>query len=328
MAYNNRRTPIEILKLESALRRLADGHLLRPRIEEDLRKRHAGFHGEKSIDYHLSFFEHEHHLFHHGLRLPWKDTHFQIDSLITTPSMIIPLEVKNMIGRLFFDEPAQQLIQTTPDGTVKSYPYPLTQANRHVLQLQSWLRQHHFPVPPIIPFVVISNSSTIIDTNSKDKLFYDKVVHAMNLPFKLKALPKRYPDKLLSPLQQRNLSEQLIKKHVTANPEILQWYGIDKHEIRNGLYCENCKDLTMERIRGNWKCNRCGLLNKKAHIRGLLDHYLLIGSTITNRQYKSFVRLNSISIATKQLQSLGLQSTGTFKDRKYLLELDALLNLL
>ncbi|WP_390621664.1 nuclease-related domain-containing protein [Oceanobacillus massiliensis] len=47
---------------------------------------YAGYHGERSLLYHLNFVEQDYHFFH-DLRLPWKNGyHFQIDILLLSPA--------------------------------------------------------------------------------------------------------------------------------------------------------------------------------------------------------------------------------------------------
>ncbi|WP_099159513.1 nuclease-related domain-containing protein [Virgibacillus ndiopensis] len=325
MLLKDREIPIEILILEAILRRLPSNHLKRSKIEEDLRKRYAGYFGEESIDYHLSFLEDNKYMFLHNLRLPWKEgTYFQIDTLILSPFYFILLEVKNMIGTLFFDEPAKQLIRTKTDGTQECFPYPTTQVNRHVLQLNSWLRLHKFPNIPIISYVVLSSTSTMIKTNSNDPNFHEKVTHAMNLPSKIHLLVKQYPNKILTLKKQKKIADQLILEHSPSKPAILNWYDIKREELLKGLYCEDCTKLSVKRKSGSWKCTNCNSVSKVAHIRGLLDYFLLIDHTITNRQFNSFFTIGSRSVTTKLLQKLNLPSSGSYKDKKYHLSLAGL----
>ncbi|WP_188454903.1 nuclease-related domain-containing protein [Virgibacillus oceani] len=325
MLLKDREIPIEIFILEAILRRLPYNHLKRPKVEEDLRKRYAGYYGEQSIDYHLSFLEDNKYMFLHNLRLPWKDdTYFQIDSLILSPSYIILLEVKNMTGTLFFDEPAKQLIRTKTDGTQECFSYPITQSNRHVLQLNSWLRQHKFPNIPIISYVVISNSSAIINTNSNDPNFYEKVTHAVNLPEKIHPLIDLYPNKILTVKKLNKIAEQLVSEHTPSKPAMLERYGIKSEELQKGLFCEDCKKLSLKRNRGSWKCTSCNSVSKDAHLRGLADYFLLIDNTITNQQFRSYFHIESRSVAAKLLQKSNLPTSGSYKDKTYHLSLSEL----
>ncbi|RFU60026.1 hypothetical protein D0463_19050 [Bacillus sp. V59.32b] len=59
---------------------------------------------------------------------------------------------------------------------------------------------------------------------------------------------------------------------------------------------------------------------KGAHVPSLKDFALLVGPTITNKQLREFLRLPSISIATKMLVAQKFKYSGSKKGRIY--ELD------
>lgn len=83
MIIKKREIPLQILKLLALLQRIPSHHQKFPLIQEDLAKYSAGFKGELSIDYPLSFLSEEKYFIFHVLRL--KDNqnhHFQIDSLL------------------------------------------------------------------------------------------------------------------------------------------------------------------------------------------------------------------------------------------------------
>ncbi|MCD7033846.1 hypothetical protein LRR81_06330 [Metabacillus sp. GX 13764] len=75
MILKHRPYPLKISMLEALLRRLPAAYEKRPLIDEDLRKSLAGYHGEKSLDYHLNFIDDDSASILHDLRLPGiKDT--------------------------------------------------------------------------------------------------------------------------------------------------------------------------------------------------------------------------------------------------------------
>ncbi|WP_052144744.1 nuclease-related domain-containing protein [Halalkalibacter okhensis] len=107
-----RKIPLKILKLEALLRRLPAHHSIRNKIEEELKKRKAGYRGEQAIDYHLKTQPIDDGLILHDNRLKQgKDHFFQIDTLIVTTRFFMILEIKNITGTLYFDQEFQQLIR-------------------------------------------------------------------------------------------------------------------------------------------------------------------------------------------------------------------------
>ncbi|MGM0874073.1 MAG: hypothetical protein ACQEWV_04595 [Bacillota bacterium] len=64
MIIKEKELPIKIKKLEALLRRLPKGHSKCSYVEEEFAKRMAGYKGEKSLEYYLSFLDEDFHIFH------------------------------------------------------------------------------------------------------------------------------------------------------------------------------------------------------------------------------------------------------------------------
>ena len=312
-----RKIPIKIKKLEASLRRVPFNHQNRKRIEDALAKSYAGFRGEQSLDYHLTCFSNEEYFIFHDLRLPGiENTYFQIDTLVLSKRFVLILEVKNISGTLFFDQSFRQLIRTTNDKE-DGFPDPLLQVRRQKLQVESWLKKHQFQSPPIVAFIVISNPSSIIKTDSHHKELFQTVLHAATLPTKVELLENRYQKEILTTKDLKRISRLLIKQHTQANPDVLKQFQINKSEILPGVHCPDCLMLPLIKKRTGWFCHNCEVTYKNAHIQSLMDYFLLIRPTITNQQFREFLQIQSMSTTTKLLNALNSQHSGRFKDRKY-----------
>lgn len=64
MIKKERKIPLSIQKIEALLRRLPDDHPMRDKMKEDLAKSWAGYRGEQSVDYYLSFLQKKNLLFY------------------------------------------------------------------------------------------------------------------------------------------------------------------------------------------------------------------------------------------------------------------------
>lgn len=97
------------------LERIDQNHRQKQLIERDFRKYQAGYKGELTLDYFLSDLkEEEYHIFH-DLRLPKneeKQLFFQLDTLVVHSQFCVIIEVKNLIGNLYFDHQYDQIIRT------------------------------------------------------------------------------------------------------------------------------------------------------------------------------------------------------------------------
>lgn len=241
MIKKNRTIPVKILKLKALLRRLPRQHPKRRLAEEELAKSLAGYHGEKSIDYYLSFLPREYLILHDLRLLDSEKRYFQLDTLILSPKFFIILEVKNISGTLIFDETFHQLIRQTSEKE-EGFPDPILQVKRQQAQLQIWLSQHKLPQVPIIKFIVISNPATVIKQGP-----VDIVIQAASLPHKLKGVEEKYRKEKMEPKALRRLSTFLIKQHQTADPDILEKLGILKQDLLTGVHCPRCEELSMKR---------------------------------------------------------------------------------
>ncbi|MFV8826553.1 nuclease-related domain-containing protein [Alkalihalobacterium sp. APHAB7] len=316
MIKKEHKIPKNIQKLEALLRRLAADHPKRPQIEKVLAKATAGFKGEKSIDYYLSFLPEDQFHFLHGLRLLSSGTrYFQMDTLILSPRFILILEVKNITGSLFFDKTHQQLIRKVKDRE-EAFPDPLLQVQRQKLQLENWLKKHKYPDSiPVRTLVVISNPSTIIKEAPNQE-----VLHAQGLPDKIHQIDQSFTTDVLTFKEMKKMETTLIKKHVPLEKDILSQFSIMREDIKKGVHCPECFHIPMIRKRGKWHCKKCLNENQEAHIATLKDYCLLIHKTLTNKEAREFLNIQSDSIAKHLIYSLKLKSTGKNKGRQYILE--------
>ncbi len=319
MILKERLIPLNIKKLEALLRRLPNNHMQRKRIEQDLNKYNAGFQGEKSLDYHISFFNGDQYLIIHDVRLVDNEKrYFQIDTIILSTRMIMILEVKNIAGTLYFDNTFKQLIRILDDKE-EAFNNPILQVERQKLRLQSWLAQYKYEKCSIIPLVVLSNSKTIIKASSNHKEIAKKVIHSELLYKIIKDLELIYQKEIYSQKEIMKIAKFIIKENKFFNQDILEKYNIEDNEILTGVICESCNNFSMERIRGRWRCPHCFFYSKESHQSALNDYLLLFGNAITNKRLRNFLHVNSVYNASRLLSSLKLISTGSNKGKVYYL---------
>ncbi|TWI59847.1 nuclease-related domain-containing protein [Halalkalibacter nanhaiisediminis] len=325
MITKERKRPLKIQKLEALLRRLPSHHPKYEMIKEALAKSIAGFRGEQSLDYYLSFLPSNEFLILHDIRFPYdENSYFQLDTLILSTRFLVILEVKNIAGTLYFDQAFQQLIRIL-DGKEEGFLDPLLQIKRQHMQLETWLAQRkNLPLPPIESFIVISHPSTIIKSSPNHKEAFEKVIRPPMIPLTIEHL-KRFHTKEILPMKPlKRLATLIQKQHTPSNPDLLHQFQIDKSELLRGVICPTCMRRPLVRKRGSWYCPYCESSSKDAHVSSLQDYFLLIGPTISNQQLRDFLQISSATIAKKLLVSLDLKQSGVTKGRTY--ELETLLN--
>lgn len=315
MIVKKRTKPRKIYFNEAILRRIPANHPKIPIIVADIGNKEAGHKGEESLDFYLGYLPEKDYYIFQGLRLPNGKSHFQIDSLIMGPTYLLTTEAKNMKGELEFDEKNDQLIQKT-ENKQKGYDDPLLQAQFQVRQLKEFLRKHQFPAIPVEYLVMMSNSSAVLKTAPDSEARY-RVCRGRRLVYRIEEFTNRYQEEKLNREQLRKLCSLLLKYDTEPSYDIKKSYGISRSEILTGVHCPTCGFLGMTYSRGSWLCPKCGEKSKDAHLQALKDYYLLFGPTITNQQFREFLHLPSVNIASKILTKLNLPYSGKKRHRVY-----------
>lgn len=309
--------PLRIRKLEAELKRLPESHPKYQEISDEYGRRMSGYRGEQSLKYYLSFLKEKNYSIFHNLRLPdiSGEHYFEIDLLLISPNYQLIIDAKNYRGELYFDGKFDQLIQTYKD-TKKPYHCPVAQITRQQLQLKRLLETFKLTSPTIETLVVFTNPNAIIDA-SKDFKHSHKVIKVPSFLSKIELFEKRNRQEVLEKKQLQKVSKLLLKNHTPHNHDILAQSGIKEHELIKGVRCPKCDFLPMTRKVRSWSCPSCHYSSSKPYFNSLNEYILLFGNTITNRQLRDFLDIQSISTAKHILTSLNLPYSGSYKDRTY-----------
>lgn len=308
--------PVIISKLEALLRRLSKYFVRRLEIESQLGKFKAGYSGELSLDYYLNNLPDKEYVILHDLRLQNKSSIFQIDTLILHRHFILILEVKNIAGDIYIDTNFNQMIRTL-NGKTEVFPDPILQAYRQKVELERWLVENKCPRIPIEHLVVLSNPHTHIKNSPEDQHVFQRLVRSAKLPFKIESYTHFYPIPSLTPKELSKITKLLLKHHTPQKYDVLQQFNVAHSDIICGVYCVECEAATMERMGGTWRCRSCRTVQKDAHMSSLRDYAYLMGSTITNREAREFLKLESESATRKMLQRMNLPTTGSTRNKRY-----------
>ncbi|MCM3586898.1 NERD domain-containing protein [Mesobacillus maritimus] len=312
MYIKPRPIPLNVHFSQALIPRLPSNHPKIPLIERDLRSFMSGYRGEKATEYHLNFLDDKKHHIFGGLRLPHEQHHFQMDTPILSRKYILILETKNIGGELYFTE--EQFSQESFYGR-KGYKNPIVQVNRHKEQLQDWLESHRLPTIPLIPLVVLSNPSAIIRTD--DPSILKKVCKVENLKNKLLDLTSSYTKDHLTERSLKKASRLLLEDDTPLFPEVHKSYGLSPQEIIPGIRCPKCFSYRMMRIDRVWVCPHCLYHSNETYHDAILDYFLFHKTTMTNREFRQYLGIDSVNTANKLLRLLNLPSTGSNKGRIY-----------
>ncbi|MDH5163107.1 nuclease-related domain-containing protein [Heyndrickxia oleronia] len=310
--------PYKILMDIALLRRLRPTHPKLAMIEEDLTRRKVGYRGEQNLLYHLGFLPPQNQKIFFGLRLPFEDKTFQIDTLILTPSFILIIEVKNYSGILLFEKHSDQLIRIYQNKE-EAFPNPIFQVQRHHILFDRFLKHYNIPNVPIEHIVIISHSTTQIKTSSDNLNIYEKVLHSEKIISKMAELHQRHKQNKLKNHHLQKVSQILLEQHKPEVPNSNKIFDIYKDEIIKGVCCPVCRGFKMARKHGKWVCSTCYTSSKEVHKQTILDYLLLIEPSITNKSCQDFLNLSNPILVHRLLSSMKLPSEGNDGGKKYLL---------
>jgi ribosomal protein S27AE len=142
---------------------------------------------------------------------------------------------------------------------------------------------------------------------------------------KLEELEMKYSKPIFTKRKTCQLMDLLLAHHQTPIPDILHTYKLSKNEIRSGVFCPDCETIPMDYYSANWHCAKCGFTSKNSHVPTVDDYFLLMGPTMTRKQFADFAHHKSINVAGKQLRALNLPSIGINRGTKYTLPKNQLL---
>ncbi|MFS0635107.1 nuclease-related domain-containing protein [Mesobacillus foraminis] len=312
MIQKIRSIPLKVHFNHALISRLLVNHPKIPIIQLDTRKKMSGYNGEVNTDFHLQFLNDRNHYIFLGLRLPHPHHPFQIDTLILSRKFILIIETKNLSGTININE--SQFSQTTEHGE-KGYNNPLLQVQRHKEQLQDWLNAHQFDRLPILVLVALSNPSAIIKTNNpKVKQHICKID---NLKNQIMQLVCNCGEDILTERELKKLTKLLLKEDTPHIPEIQKSYQLSHSDLIKGVRCPSCSSYQMHRKIKSWHCPHCLYQSQNAHKDAFLDYFLLVNTSITNKELRDFLGISSIKVASNLLASSNFPFTGTKKGRVY-----------
>ncbi|WP_059172139.1 nuclease-related domain-containing protein [Bacillus sp. FJAT-27445] len=317
MIKKPRTKPPYLCQLEELDQRTPDNLPQKADIQKRLRNEKTGFKGELAVEYPLSFLPHQDFVILHGLRIKGPSNYFQIDILLLSKYLLIPLEIKNFYGLIEFEENGQ-FTRTGDSGKQEGYPNPLYQSMYQMEQLREFLKKNGWPAIPIYPLVVISFPSTIVRSSPANREVIERVHHSAKLPFIIPHISKQFPKPIIDDVHLLRLSNQLMSSHESYFPNIMELFGVREEEMIKGVECPKCRQIPMIRTSKTWICSRCDCNDPTAHIKTLTyDYPLLLGSKITNRQAREFLQISSPNVSKYLLMSTFPTWVGDNKKRAY-----------
>jgi len=293
-----RKKPHKLLKLEAILRRLRKTSPNYPYFQELHRKLSAGFQGELRVDrlWQEMNFTFPHQIFYDYCFINNSGFTHQIDTLFVTPHFLCLIEIKNILGKLDFDDVKRQCIRTTSDGKIDSLIYPVDQLFRHQGYFQILLKQLNIELP-IVKVIVMANPSTIIGQLSTEC----PIMHSVGLPYFLWQQLQHFGQQSLE-----TSDFQRLLMHLKSIRQDKFWeQKLMEDEWRSGVLCPKCAyEKSMFYSHGSWLCRSCGVENNEAFLQALQDYRLLRESYISTTTLCQEFNIPSKYIAYRIIKAL------------------------
>lgn len=315
MLFKQRTKSMQLQGLESLAKRLSPTHEKYRFIQEELYKARAGFGGEQEYDrcmkeVHTDF----PYAILHDLSLQQDGVHFQIDSLFIASDRVIITEVKNIADKLIVKANPTQFLKESQNGSRTVFRNPIAEVDRKIHFLTSWLhaRDFHLPVTGLITFA--HNNEILIEEPPSIPILpnYEAPAFFRELAIESPTLSKQ---------DIQNLAHIFLTDHQDYDLfPLAARYGIHPVELMNGVLCPNCPNAqVIIRKENMWSCPLCGHKGRAPYEHAIKEYFMLVGKSLTNREYCGFTGLTCRHTAKRLLSNSLLRKVGTRKATTYTL---------
>lgn len=311
MLLKPRSHSLNLNHLEHLLQRLKPNHPAMNQVHERLASQQAGCHGEQSLDFHLDYLQGAHYILH-NLRL-YDDIHFfQIDTLILFPNFFLIIEAKNMKGQISIHRQKKEMRRES-----EGFQDPVEQAERQKRLLGKWLKNHLGIEPPIDFLVVFTNKRCTLEFDSFDSKIHEKVIRGTSLVDTIESKRIQHRRNGHPPEELILIGRKLASAHEEYVADYMQQFQLTYSDLQKGVRCPECQKYFMKREKQKWKCGACFHLSANAHEQALREYSALVSQTISNKEARAFLKVNSRHVVYRLLNVFSQQTISGGRYVKY-----------
>ncbi|MBT2569990.1 NERD domain-containing protein [Planococcus sp. ISL-110] len=293
--------------------RLSEQHPQRSFLERELHWTTAGKRGESRLQKKFNeFYLDEEFQILWDVSLKIANWPVQIDGLLLTERCAIIIESKNINGQLHFDEKTGEFFRINPVGEKTVMEDPRVQLNKNIRFLTQFfkMKKINLPVTGLIVFTAKDCEFASKPHGASICKTYQMIEFLLKI---LQAFPHEAEQIKLSKIKKMILTNQTPYKQ----SPLCTYYFIDPNDLRPGIFCRQCKSLSMQRDKRSWICSRCGTRDSSAHLLAIQEYFTFVEPEITNQKFREFCGLASPAVASRILAKLDLESSGAAKNRTY-----------
>ncbi|MCP3029394.1 nuclease-related domain-containing protein [Halobacillus sp. A5] len=316
MIVKQRRRSSKLKVLYYLLEALPESHPVVEQVKEEVLFSAPGERGEESLDFHLDYLDPP-FLILHNLRLFDGLHYFQIDTLLMFPQFILLLEVKNISGELTYDTDHHQLIRTK-DGDRVSFPDSIEQVDRQQILLKKWLRKNCAFSLPVESLVVLASAKSPVEiTGDNRKEAGERMVRRHSLLSRVKQLRNTVIGEEKSMEELSKVAHRLKSAHEPYVFNYRERFKLSYEDLHLGVRCPDCHRYRMKWQQAKWLCRFCGEQSKDVHHYALERFSYLVSETISNREAREFLGIESRYIVKRLLKHYPLVEKGAKKGARY-----------
>ncbi|QKS72631.1 NERD domain-containing protein [Paenalkalicoccus suaedae] len=313
MIIKHRKTPAFFPQYESLLRRLQTNHPVYPSVEDQFSQFKAGFIGEKSVDYPLSFLSASTYHIFHQVRLHSQGHYFEVDTLLLCQQFALVLEIKNYKGALRFDLERAVLHKATPEKGNEVYDCPVLQAERQAIRFKEWLGEQSVTNLPVYHHVLLAHKESTI-LNEERLAHVSRVEHVTHVVNQIEALSL---DDAITPAVMKKVGRSIVQHTVPKREYLLQKFGIGAEDLIHGVHCRKCGSFDVLRASGKWTCIKCSYASKEMHVATIADFKNLIGMQFATLEMKQWVGIKDSRTILRMLDNIAVKHSGSTCKARY-----------
>ncbi|AYC29941.1 NERD domain-containing protein [Paenisporosarcina cavernae] len=236
---------------------------------------------------------------------------FQIDHLILTKHYALIIESKNLKFQIEITRNPDQLIQYDELGNSKVMDSPLQQLEKNCEWMRGWLLNKGIDLP-VFGIFAVSNVNCKIVTKQEEPT----IVRASFLQKKILELPRS--TEFIDENTLAKLKKSILNEHMEFDQHnFLKNFDVDVKELLPGMWCDVCKKLTVSKIGFKFMCT-CGNENPSSFMQAVNDYFLLMKNEMSNKECRTFLKIESAKVTYRKLQQSGLQIQGRGRNTLYL----------
>ena len=287
-------------------------------LERELFLAEAGIRGEKRLQKKfVEFYSSEPFEILWNTSLSLGNWPVQIDGLLLTPKVAVVLESKNISGELHFENKTGEFYRYDARGVKTIMDNPAVQVEKHMRFMRTWFAENRIPlrVDGLLVFTALKAELCSLPQNIRTCRHH----HMIELLF---TTIEEYP-----PSSQQN-RHALKKYRKTIESKLTPYiqkpiavqYSLDSHLFKQGIYCEACKNFSVNRNRRRWQCGTCGKFSTNAGEEAVLDYFAIFGFQANNEKLRKFLKVDDRHIVKRLLSQEILTKDGSRRHSKYSLK--------